>query len=899
MRPVTFYTSGLKGQTGKVYADFYLCSNDSTIPTVEMISFTGFPEHVEEFKRLIIENNTASIYTAWGRTKKVKFRGDYRFVTETFGDYDHAIAVGERINHLNAKYPIVMISASESPPQKIFKILKNKFTIPLSERWTNTLFNELLKENKIIELQAYFSEESPLRGTTFYEIRLTEEELTKIVTQKVKNGTFFIKGDLTFDPHNINLTEYVKKHAHVFVEKLEQTIRPLHNPLTDKVHPLVNSLKRKAFETQAHVITAVAKALKRKNSVIIVGEMGSGKTFMSAAVPYVHSEGKPYRALIMCPAHLIEKWEREIKNTVPDAKVYILNSWKDVLKLKMGTPREGYEYYVISKDKAKLHYNEKPAVVEQKHLKRLICPVCGSIIMTKENKPADNSYFETHTLANHKCRVCKTKLWQADNQKFRRYAVSEYIKRHLKRYFDYFIADEVHELKGGDTAQGNTFGILSSSAKKTIVLTGTLLGGYASDIFYILYRLAPEEMKKAGFKYQDELKFTEKYGAVETIITEPDGESGQHNKSSKGRKKNTRKRKLPVISPQIFADFLLDKTVFIQLADLKQELPEYKEYVDIIKPDPELKTAYNKLADELKSVLNPYDGMRNLATYLMTLLRYPDHPFNNEPIDTWSRQIIPTELPDRYIYAKEQKLLNYVLSETQQNRRVFIYAHFTGEKDITQRLEMLLNRIGIKTAVLKAAVPPERREQWLVQKVKEGYQCIISNFDLVKTGLDLYDFPTLIFYETGYSTYTLRQAAKRSWRIGQTKPVKVIFMVYKNTLQYDALTLMSNKLESAMNIEGQFSEDGLRALADSDNILIELAKSLTGELKLETSLESVWEQIDSTSEISVQEPIRTADQYSKPVSTVFTAPRFKTVKIKDKKNKSEIQQLAIDFEALV
>jgi SNF2 family DNA or RNA helicase len=431
------------------------------------------------------------------------------------------------------------------------------------------------------------------------------------------------------------------------------------------------------------------------------------------------------------------------------------------------------------------------------------------------------------------------------------------------------------------------------------VLTGTLLGGYASDIFYILYRLAPEEMKKAGFKYQDELKFTEKYGAVETIITEPDGESGQHNKSSKGWKKNTRKRKLPVISPQIFADFLLDKTVFIQLADLKQELPEYKEYVDIIKPDPELKTAYNKLADELKSVLNPYDGMRNLATYLMTLLRYPDHPFNNEPIDTWSRQIIPTELPDRYIYAKEQKLLNYVLSETQQNRRVFIYAHFTGEKDITQRLEMLLNRIGIKTAVLKAAVPPERREQWLVQKVKEGYQCIISNFDLVKTGLDLYDFPTLIFYETGYSTYTLRQAAKRSWRIGQTKPVKVIFMVYKNTLQYDALTLMSNKLESAMNIEGQFSEDGLRALADSDNILIELAKSLTGELKLETSLESVWEQIDSTSKISVQKPIRTADQYSKPVSTVFTAPRFKTVKIKDKKNKSEIQQLAIDFETLV
>ncbi|SDF52509.1 Superfamily II DNA/RNA helicases, SNF2 family [Thermoanaerobacter thermohydrosulfuricus] len=898
MRLITFYTTGLKGQTGKVYTDFYLCSGDGSTPVVEMISFTGFPEHVEEFKRLIVENNTASIYTVWGRTKRIKFKGNYKFITENFGDYDHAIAVGERINNLETKYSIIMTSSLEVPAEKIFEVLKLKFTVPLSEKWTYTLFDKLIKENKIIRPQIYFSDKTPMKNLDFYELYITEEELAAIVTNGVKDGTFFIEGELNFNPHNINLTEYVKKHAHIFSRKLEETVEPIHNPLKHKAHPLVKNLKREAFEAQAHAITAIAKALKTKNNVILVGEMGSGKTFMSAAVPYIHSNGKPYRALVMCPAHLIEKWEREIQNTVPGAKVYILNSWKDVLKLKIGTPKEGYEYYVISKDRAKLHYSEKPAVIEQKHLKRIICPVCGSVIMTKEDKPADSGYFETHTLANHKCRVCKTKLWQADNQKFRRYAVSEYIKRHLKGYFDYFIADEVHELKGGDTAQGNTFGILSASARKTIVLTGTLLGGYASDIFYILYRLAPEQMKKAGFRYQDELKFTEKYGAIETITTEPDDESGQHNKNSKGWKKSTRKRKLPIISPQIFADFLIDKTVFIQLADLKQKLPEYKEYVDIIRPDPELKTAYNKLADELKSVINPYDGMRNLATYLMTLLRYPDHPFNNDPIDTWSRQIIPAELPDRHIYMKEQKLLNYVLSETQQGRRVFIYAHFTGEKDITKRLEMLLNKIGIKTAVLKAAIPPEKREEWLVQKVKEGYKCIISNFDLVKTGLDLYDFPTLIFYETGYSTYTLRQAAKRSWRIGQTKPVKVIFMVYKNTLQYDALTLMGNKLESAMNIEGQFSEDGLRALANSDNILTELAKSLIGDLKLETSLESIWEQIDSVPEPSVQEPIETIDQYSKPVSTV-TAHRFKTVKIKDKKNKSEIQQLAIDFEALV
>jgi hypothetical protein len=34
-------------------------------------------------------------------------------------------------------------------------------------------------------------------------------------------------------------------------------------------------------------------------------------------------------------------------------------------------------------------------------------------------------------------------------------------------------------------------------------------------------------------------------------------------------------------------------------------------------------------------------------------------------------------------------------------------------------------------------------------------------------GLDLLAFPTLYFYETGYSLHTLRQASRRSWRIGQ------------------------------------------------------------------------------------------------------------------------------------
>jgi len=51
--------------------------------------------------------------------------------------------------------------------------------------------------------------------------------------------------------------------------------------------------------------------------------------------------------------------------------------------------------------------------------------------------------------------------------------------------------------------------------------------------------------------------------------------------------------------------------------------------------------------------------------------------------------------------------------------------------------------------------------------LKGGVEVVICHPKLVETGLDLLAFPTLYFYETGYSLHTLRQASRRSWRIGQ------------------------------------------------------------------------------------------------------------------------------------
>ena len=91
---------------------------------------------------------------------------------------------------------------------------------------------------------------------------------------------------------------------------------------------------------------------------------------------------------------------------------------------------------------------------------------------------------------------------------------------------------------------------------------------------------------------------------------------------------------------------------------------------------------------------------------------------------------------------------------------------------------------------------------------------------LVQTGLDLIDFPTIVWDEVDYSTYVMRQASRRSWRIGQTRPVKVVFMSYRNTLQADALKLVAKKLQSSLAVEGELPEDGLAAYGDDGDDLM-------------------------------------------------------------------------------
>jgi len=638
-----------------------------------------------------------------------------------------------------------------------------------------------------------------------------------------------------------DVTEYLKIYGRDLAEKIQKKAEPLFNP-GEQWDKKINELLRKPYQAQGDAIMGIIRALKKLNSVIIVGEMGCGKTIIAASVPYVFSN-KPSRTLVMCPGHLVRKWQREILETVPKARVMVIRELKDVLSLKdkRNQKAEAPEYFVISKDRAKLGYAWKPAVVFNRTKKEYACPNCGNPILDKDGVPIS---IEELSKRKRFCENCNSALWQADAHKIRRFAISEYIKKYLKGYFDFFIADEVHELKGGSTAQGNSFGSIASASKNTIALTGTWSGGYADDSFFILYRLSPETMKNEGIEYGEVSKWMARYGVLERVrkIQSDD------NVLSKGRKPYVYLKKRPGISPMVFSNHLMDKCVFIHLDDIALDLPPIKEEVVQIEMDEELSEAYRNLENELKDAVKSALSIGSkslLSTYLNSLLSYPDKPFNNEKIADHEGKIvaIPEELSQNKLYPKEEQLIKLIEAERKNKRRVFVYCQYTNTKDITSRLKDILKEKGFKAEVLRGTVNPEQREAWLEQRVKEGYEIIIANPKLVETGLDLYDFPTLVFYQTGYSIFTLRQASRRSWRIGQKRNVKVYYFFYKTTMQERALQLIGSKLEASLAIEGKFSEEGLLSMTQGEDMTTIMAKALVNGLEVD-GIEKIWRKLN-------------------------------------------------------
>lgn len=390
-----------------------------------------------------------------------------------------------------------------------------------------------------------------------------------------------------------------------------------------------------------------------------------------------------------------------------------------------------------------------------------------------------------------------------------------------------------------NSAQGQAMGVLANKVRKVLLLTGTLMGGYADDLFFLLWRIMPRRMIEDGFRYNLKsgslgsaaMAFMRQHGILKDIYKET---GARNHRTAKGKSISVRTQKAPGFGPLGVARYVLPFTAFLKLKDIGDNvLPPYTEHFTEVAMEAEQAGRYKALettlTDALKKALRSGDNSL-LGVVLNCLLAWPDTCFREEVVKhPRSRQLlafVPTIIGDEPS-PKEAELIQLCKAEKARNRRVLVYTTYTGTRDTTARLKSLLEAEGFKAAVLRASVDTCKREDWICDQVERGVDVIITNPELVKTGLDLLDFPSIVFMQSGFNVYTLQQAARRSWRIGQKEPVDVYFFGYSGSAQMACLSLMAKKIAVSQSTSGDMPDTGLDVLnQDGDSIEVALAKQL-------------------------------------------------------------------------
>jgi hypothetical protein len=420
------------------------------------------------------------------------------------------------------------------------------------------------------------------------------------------------------------------------------------------------------------------------------------------------------------------------------------------------------------------------------------------------------------------------------------YQPSEWIKRYLPQgTFDLLIADEAHEYKQGGSAQGQAMGVIAAKVRKTILLTGTLMGGYADDLFHLLFRALPQRMIEDGYRPSKRgsmapavMAFMRDHGVLKDIYTEHEAPS---HKTARDKRVSVRTAKAPGFGPQGILRCVLPFTAFLRLRDIGGNvLPPYEEDFRAVSMDSEQAAAYRNLSSTLTNHLKKALAQRDttlLGVVLTVLLAWPDVCFRDESVrHPRTKELlayVPPIFTDHERMPKERELIEICREEKAAGRKVLIYSIYTGTRDTTSRLKGILEEEGFKAAVLRSTVEPSRREDWIAEQIDRGMELLITHPDNVKTGLDLLEFSTIVFLQSGYNVYTLQQASRRSWRIGQKQPVKVIYLGYDETSQMRCLSLMAKKIAVSQSTSGEVPDSGLDILnQDGDSVEIALARQL-------------------------------------------------------------------------
>jgi superfamily II DNA or RNA helicase len=712
------------------------------------------------------------------------------------------------------------------------------------------------------------------------------------------------------------LVKYGRAVAEHIKSRFVPLFEPGKEDISPEVAAVGESILKRAGYPLYGAQLAAAEAMKRRlmhgKDALTVAECGSGKTKIgiTAVTALQAAQGKKKTFnIVLCPSHITKKWVREVEESLEDAFASVVSTPAQFDRLRGIYEKGGKSCFAImSKESARDGYMRAPAIPRSKSRRAFVCPDCGKALEmpvacdgSAYTVSADQFFFKSETRANHKCAHCGSQLWTALNPRaksgqwvkighygfvfapearehlfktvnpeitekiqeimdgravaaagaHRKYPLSSYVKKKYKGRIDALLVDELHQYNN-TSGQGDAMGELFGAAKKVVGMTATLINGYSSGLFHLLYRFVPGLMEEDGQSHGAPSSFDAEYGVTETTY---EISEGGYNANRRTLKRKKRSRPLPGVSPLVYSRFLLEHAVFLSLSDMGKDLPEYEEIPVAIRMPKDVADAYYSMQGTLRNFMkkDKKAAQKILSAYLNLLIAYPDQPYGHRPIGHpfgGPPVVVPPDIADiERLMPKEEAALEIAARKTAAGENVLIYTNWT-RLDVKDRLLRRLTEAGIRAAVLPATVKPASREEWIAKRLEDGLRVLITNPAIVETGLDLNAFTTLIFYDTGTKLFTMRQASRRSWRINQTAPrVEVHMLYYADTMQHKLMRLMGTKLAVAAIIEGGFSEEGLASMSRCEDLTTLMAKELMLGIK-----DSVDDVSDAFKRMAIKKP---------------------------------------------
>ena len=428
---------------------------------------------------------------------------------------------------------------------------------------------------------------------------------------------------------------------------------------------------------------------------------------------------------------------------------------------------------------------------------------------------------------------CGEFLYQAIPEP-RRVALSKHINRYHRDLFDFVVIDECHEASSDESAQGRSAHRLMNMGAPTLLMTGTIMNGYAESMFANLWYASPAF--RAEFGLAEKQKFIDRYGYRKRVVEDRDEEGTVVEFGSQSDRVTRSERVIgnaPGILPLFLLRHLLPISVTLHKSDLAIDLPACTQEKKAVDPGPELLSNYKILQAKLVAAIRRdqfvpdragrlFGQLAELPSYLDRAasgdyeIRYPE----SLKFELVARQ---ESLPEGTVLPKEAWILDQVETELAAGRNVMVFSWHVA---LLPRIAKLVSdHIGEPVPILHAdKVPTAKRQDWIDREVvKKKRRVLVANPVSIQTGLNnLVHFATEIWHENpACNPLTYRQTVGRVDRIGQKRPTRILFPIYQDTLQVQLYELLMQKVAVSTATDGLDPESALLAAGVGDASLLQ------------------------------------------------------------------------------